>query len=195
MLYSTFRDTLARIKQALDELYEHAAPDLMERDLASPELQELLDEAEATERRLETILAALPRVTDLDPDQQNLGLGPVMHPDDLHLVVSIVVPSALTLDSTYPAESYEPVEFFSEKMIVLLGAIQFYFCWKQYTAESRTTVWQGFGRVLPPGSYPDVTLLDSGTPCLARLFRNVSFSDQLAQEAIESYLQQPLGEI
>ncbi len=118
MLYHPVRKTLTQIQVAFENFYSHTGPDFLE--AASPELQALLDDLELAHSNTETYLEFMPaRCPAASGDDDEFG--PVLHVDDMHLAASITVPFALTLDSTIPTGSYDPVDFLAEKVAVLLG--------------------------------------------------------------------------
>lgn len=188
MLYMQLREELRRYARAVRSFHAHIGPDCLEE--VDPPLDAFLTLVDNTERSARALLRHFPalhfrplRVGEVLPDAY--PSGPVVHPDDVHLVVSVQLPLALAVDADIATESWAPVSFMREKCLLLASTVEVYDGWRGYSFGQYPTVWTGYPRQIPAAAFPGVTLVSHDEHHLSRLLANFGASVRRCEEAIE----------
>lgn len=186
MLYTPFRKALRRYARAARAFGGHTLPEfLVEPD---PDHAALLELEDATRRRVRVLRRRFPETPPGGFGENGPDFGPVLHPDDMRVAVSVLLPLALTLTESFPTESYGPVSFLREKCEVLTATIEVYAGWRAYSVGPARTRWQGFPPQAPAGAIPELQLVSSEARHLATLLANISSSASRCRQAVEFQL-------
>ncbi len=176
MLYYQFRDSVERLAFSIGGVIKYGAPDSDEEALAN--LKAALSAFEACSLKLKKVLDSLPVELEGHP---NKNFGPVVAPEDLQQVLSLMFPLVVKLDNQFPILSYFPVRLFRDKSLILLEVMNLYCEWKTYFQDEDQPVLQ------EPQSFIGGPLVDSENTIskeeksFEMLFKNLRHSAKQAQ--------------
>lgn len=186
MLYTPFRKVLRRYARAARAFGDHTLPDFL---VEPPPLHAAqLELEDATRRRVRALRRNFPEVPPGGFGENGPDYGPVLHPDDMRVAASVLLPLALSLGDAFPTESYGPVTFLREKCEVITATIEVYAGWRAYSVGQSRTKWRGFSPQVPAGAFPGLELVSPEARHLARLFANVSSCSGRCRQAVEFQL-------
>jgi hypothetical protein len=182
VLYTPFREVLRRYARAARAFAGHTLPDHLE--VPSPPHAAMLELEAGTRYRVRELLRHFPEVPPGGFGESDPAFGPVVHPDDMRVTASVLLPLALALGDDFPTESYGPIGFLREKCVLLTSAIEVSAGWRAYTVGKYPTRWRGFPAQVPPGVPAGVVLVSPEELHLARLFDNLTASAARCRQAV-----------
>ncbi|PMN94897.1 hypothetical protein [Enterovibrio norvegicus] len=181
MLYYPFRKSLEILVSSMAGVLKYGAPDTDES--VSADVEEFLL---SLHNKLNTLAALTQRLPVELEGHPNRDFGPVVDPNDLRKVLSLIMPLADSLDNQCPVLSYFPVRLYRDKSLILLETMNLYCEWKEYFKNPDKLIVQEFMIFVSDNLTTEEHMLPLDSMKLDILFKNIFHSSKHAQRDINS---------
>ncbi len=182
MLYYSFRDSVISLHESINLVVESSAPNYG----TTPPENVLIsrDNIEKVGLKLESIIKELPQEIE-----GHSSFGPVIDPDDLKVVLSLLFDITLSFDDNCPLRSHYPIVLFKAKVEILMEYINLYSSWKDYY-KSPSRVKRGYYSPFLNKYLNDMSQgVNVDSNILEALFNNITSCISQAKDGLEFDLQ------
>lgn len=188
MLYNAFRESMVSLHQSINKVLKHSAPNYG--TVPPDHVLKAINKIENTGFRLEAI------IQDLPDEIEGFGrFGPILHPDDLKVVLSLLMDLVLSYDANCPLRSHYPVRLFKSKSVVLMEYINLYSAWKYYFKAPGEINRDYYSPFLGEHMKGVDVVIGIDDNIIDKLFENLKDCISLAKEGIENDFQLRYTEI
>ncbi len=188
MLYNDFRESVVLLHDSINIVLEYSSPNYGTTPPSN--VLKVRKDIKSIGLSLDLVLKDLP--VEIEGYRT---FGPVLHPDDLKVVLSLLMDLVLSFDKDCPLRSIYPVVLYKTKNAILMEYIYLFSAWKYYFKAPREINRDYYSPFL--GEYvkgADVVIgVDDNI--LDKLFENLKDCISLAKEGIENDFQLRYTEI
>ncbi|MFC3149506.1 hypothetical protein ACFOEK_00540 [Litoribrevibacter euphylliae] len=188
MLYNDFRESVVLLHNSINTVLEYSAPNYG--TVPPDNVLKTISKIKNLGFRLEKIIQNLP-----DEIEGFRTLGPILHPDDLKVVLSLMMDLVLSFDSDCPLRSIYPVVLYKTKKAILMEYIYLFSSWKYYFKAPREINRDYYSPFLGEHIKELDVVIGIDDNILDKLFENLKDCISLAKEGIENDFQLRYTEI